>query len=303
MSRHTTRHTSRPHGLTPRRDRFAVPGLLAAAVLLSGIAVIGIPLESAQASERGFSTPHSGYAHDTAAASQGSECRGRASARPRHDPPAPTTTTPDPLSTDMVVPDLAEPITEPVPEPDLEPVAEPEPLPEPAEPVTEPVTEPVIDPVTEPVVEPVILAPVTAVRSEVTGADVVDAVQPSSEPLDTVLDAVVPATGQASNALVVGFPTAISIAPDSQIRDSELDVRDSALIARLTAATTLGAEAILAHFAANLSTLGLSGTPAVTTGGNSVQAFYRGNDSVVVTIDSAVQGSEYSLVGTFSLPE
>ncbi len=263
MSRHIIQHTSRPHRRMSSRGRFTAPGLLAAAGLLAGIAVIGIPLESAQASERGCSTPHSDYAHD-AAASQGSERHGRASARPRYAP-APTTTTPEPLSPDVVVPDPAEPMTEPV-------------------------------------VEPVISVPGATVRSEVTGAEAVNAVLPPSEPLKTVLDVLVPAPGTATAALVAGFPTAISVAPDSQIRDSELNLQESALIARLTAASSLGSEDIIAHFAASLSALGLSGTPAVTTGGNTVQTFYRGNDSVVVTVDSAVQGSQYSLVGTFSLP-
>ena len=288
MPRHTTRHAAHPQRPTPRGGRLTAPGVLATVGLLAEIVVVGIPMGSAQAGERGHGSPQFGHVHVHVhvadAVGHGGAHRGRTPARPPQNTPVPTPPVPTP----------------PVPTPPAPEPVSPDPVS--PEPVTPDLVEPVTDVVTDPAPEPGVAAPATTVNSEVMGAEVVSLVLPPSGPLGEVLDAVVPTPGTASAELVAGFPTAITIAPESEIRNSELSVLDSVVIARMSAATPLGSVAVLEHYAESLSALGLSGTPAVTTGENTVQTFYRGNDSVVVTVDSAVQGSQYSLVGTFSLP-
>ncbi|MFC5931576.1 hypothetical protein [Cryobacterium melibiosiphilum] len=124
---------------------------------------------------------------------------------------------------------------------------------------------------------------------------------PASEALPDLLQDPEPVDAEAAGRLVAGLPAVISPLPDSAVTASSVSASDETVTASLAATTSAVGMKVLAHYVAAFGAVGLSGTPATTSGDATVQTFYRGNDSVIVTIESAADGlTAYTLRGLFS---
>lgn len=124
---------------------------------------------------------------------------------------------------------------------------------------------------------------------------------PVSEKLPQLLQDPAPTAATSTGRRVAGLPDVISPAPESTLTSSAVGVTDQTVTASLAATTSAARAEILDHYVRVFGAVGLSGTPATTSDGTTVQNFYRGNDSVVVTI-AAASGSvtAYTLRGLFA---
>lgn len=124
---------------------------------------------------------------------------------------------------------------------------------------------------------------------------------PASEKLPQLLQDPAPTAATSTGRRVAGLPDVISPAPESTLTSSAVGVAGQTVTASLDATTSAAGAEILDHYVRALGAVGLSGTPATMSGGTTVQTFYRGNDSVAVTIATASGGvTAYTLRGLFA---
>lgn len=125
--------------------------------------------------------------------------------------------------------------------------------------------------------------------------------QPPSESLPNLLENTAPTQAAANGRLVAGLPAVMSPAPRSTVAASAVNVNGETVTTTLSAGTAATAGDILTHYEKAFSALGLTGTPATLSAGDTIQTFYRGNDSVTLTIGTAADGTTpYTLRGLFS---
>ena len=124
---------------------------------------------------------------------------------------------------------------------------------------------------------------------------------PASEVLPDLVQNADPAEASARGQRVAGLPDVINPAPESTVTSSAVSVDDETITASLAATTSASAAKILEHYVTVFGAVGLSGTPATTADGSTVQTFHRGNDTVTVTIATASAGTNgYTLVALFT---
>lgn len=125
--------------------------------------------------------------------------------------------------------------------------------------------------------------------------------RPPSTVIAPLLSDPTPSGASATGELAPGTPAAMLLAAGSEVTTSSLTVSDDTVFASVAATTDLDPATVLAAYPAALDNYGLSGTPAVAAAGWSVQSFYRGSDSITVTVTADGTGSKYSLRGVFRL--
>lgn len=124
---------------------------------------------------------------------------------------------------------------------------------------------------------------------------------PASEKLPPLLQVPKPTAAKATGQRVAGLPDVISSAPESTLTSSAVGVTGQTVTASLAATTSAAGMEILNHYVRVFGAVGLSGTPATTSDGTTMQTFYRGNDTVAVTIVTASDGvTAYTLRGLFA---
>ncbi|TFD52138.1 hypothetical protein E3T55_07065 [Cryobacterium frigoriphilum] len=124
---------------------------------------------------------------------------------------------------------------------------------------------------------------------------------PASAELPDLLENTAPADATATGRLVAGLPAVIRPVPDSVVTSSAVKVTGSTVIVSLAAETSVVVAEVLAHYVKAFGAVGLGGTPAAASDGTTVQTFYRGGDSVTVTVGVATAGATpYTLRGFFS---
>ncbi|MCY7325294.1 MAG: hypothetical protein LH605_04090 [Microbacteriaceae bacterium] len=110
-----------------------------------------------------------------------------------------------------------------------------------------------------------------------------------------------PKSGSAVGEFVEGFPQEIiPLAPDSEIESTSLAVEGDRVQAGLSASSTNAAEAVIEHYRAAFTALGLTERETDAVAGSTALVFTRGPDNITLTVAERADGTAYTVVGVFT---
>jgi len=139
------------------------------------------------------------------------------------------------------------------------------------------------------------------------GSEVPESGEASPEPLPlpddqgSLVAAPLPEPGSAEGEVVEGFPRdVIPVAPDSEIENTSLAVEGDRVQAGLSASSTTTADAVIEHYRAAFTALGLTERETDAVPGSTALVFTRGPDNITLTVAERADGTVYTVVGVFT---
>ncbi|GAB3140191.1 hypothetical protein [Marisediminicola antarctica] len=117
----------------------------------------------------------------------------------------------------------------------------------------------------------------------------------------SLVAAPLPESGSAEGDVVEGFPRdVIPVAPDSEVDSTSLAVEGDRVQAGLTARSTNAANAVIDHYRAVFTSLGLTERETDAVAGSTALVFTRGADNITLTVAERADGTAYTVVGVFT---
>lgn len=117
----------------------------------------------------------------------------------------------------------------------------------------------------------------------------------------SLVAAPLPESGSAEGEVVEGFPRdVIPVAPDSEVESTSLAVEGDRVQAGLSASSTNAAEAVIEHYRAAFTALGLTERETDAVAGSTALVFTRGPDNITLTVAERADGTAYTVVGVFT---